>query len=246
MPNYKMTRQLIICLTILISACGQKNATIDNGKVVSQQLTVADSSQTFSITKATIEDFTKAKNNYKDKFIQDTLNVRKVNGVTEVPLNRPHYPPSVVFKDTLVGVGETEEREYHYLGHFPDIDNYLVSGTFWEHYECYLIDKETGNKTTTWNRPYLSPASEYYANLSLPYGLEGVPNGIQIWKVKTANQNNLIKYLELDQQIWVPDDFVWETNNSLILKVASVDKYLNENGQPNEKDFYYLRLLLKK
>jgi hypothetical protein len=246
MPNYKMTRQLIICLTILFSASGQKNATIDKVIIDSQLLIIADSSQTFSITKATAEDFTKAKKKYKDKFIQDTLNVKKVNGLIELPLKGPHYPPSINFKDTLVGIGETEEREYHYLGHYPDLDNYLVSGTFWEHNEYYLVDKETGRKTTTWNRPFLSPASEYYANLSLAYGLEGVPNGIQIWKVETANQNYLSKYLELDQQIWVPDDFVWETNNSLILKVASVDKYLNENRQPNEKDFYYLRLLLKR
>ena len=243
MPNYKMTRQLIFCLIILLSACGQKNATIDNRKLDNQPLSLGDSLQTFSITKTTIENFTKAKKIYKDKFIQDTLNIKKVNGVTEVPLHRPHYPPSVNFKDTLVGIGETEEREYHYLGHFPDLDNYLVSGTFWEHYECYLIDKETGSKTTTWSRPYLSPTSKYFANLSLPYGLEGLPNGIQIWNIE--NQNYLSKYFELDQQIWVPDDFVWETDNSLILKVATVDKYLNENGQPNEKDFYYLRLQLK-
>ncbi|MCU0421438.1 MAG: hypothetical protein MUC81_01410 [Bacteroidia bacterium] len=231
-------------MTLLLAACGQKNATIDNGKVDGQTLILADSSQTFSISKATIEDFSKAKSTYKDKFIQDTFAIRKVNGgVTELPLNRPHYPPSVIFKDTLVGIGETEEREYHYLGHFPDLDNYLVSGSFWEHYECYLINKETGSQTTTWNRQYLSPNSKYFANLSLTYGLEGLPNGIQIWKVE--DNNYLSKYLELDQQIWVPDDFVWETDNSLILKVIEVDNYLTESGVRNENDYYYLRLRLK-
>lgn len=245
MPNFKMTRPLFICLTILLSACGQKNRTIDNSELNNQPLSFADSSQSFSILKATIADFTKAKNSYKNKFIQDTLNVRKVNGVTEVHLHRPHYPPSVIFKDTLVGFGETEERQYHYLGHFPDLDNYLVLGTFWEHYECYLIDKENGSKTTTWNRPFISPSSRYFANLSMAYGLEGIPNGIQIWKVETSNQNYLSKYLELDQQIWAPDDLVWETDNSLILKVVSVDKYWETNGQFNSNDYYYLRLRLK-
>jgi hypothetical protein len=246
MPNYKMKRQLIIYLTILLSACGQKNATIDKSKVDKQPSSLGDSLQTFSIANVTIEDFTKAKNIYKDKFIQDTLAIKKRKGVTEIPLHQPHYPPSVIFKDTLVGIGDTEEREYHYLGHFLDLDNYLVSGTFWEHYECYLIDKETGRKTTTWNRPFLSPSSKYFANLSMTYGLEGESNGIQIWKVETSNRNNISKYLELDQQIWVPDDFVWETDHSLILKVAPVEKYLNENGQPpNENDFYYLRVQIK-
>ena len=77
----------------------------------------------------------------------------------------------------------------------------------------------------------------------MPYGLEGLPNGIQIWKIE--NNNYLRKYLELDQQIWVPEDFVWETDNTIILKVAAVEKYLNKNGQLNEKDFYYLKLRLK-
>jgi hypothetical protein len=239
----KMMRKLIFCLTILLFACGQKSPSIKRCNIENQSLSSGDSLQTFSMTKTTLEDFITAKEIYKDKFIQDTLNIRKINGITELPLNRLQYPPSVIFKDTLVGIGETEEREYYYLGHFPDLDNYLVSGTFWEYDECYLVDKETGGQTSTWNRPFLSPTSKYFANLSLPYGLEGLPNGIQIWKVE--NQNYLSKYLELDQQIWVPEDFVWETDNSLILKVTGVDNYLNENEQTKEKDFYYLRLRLK-
>ena len=81
----------------------------------------------------------------------------------------------------------------------------------------------------------------------MTYGLEGVPNGIQVWRID-RNENNQIepislsKHLELDQQIWAPEDFVWETDNSIILKVAAVDKYMNESGKPIENDFYYLRL----
>jgi hypothetical protein len=241
MTNYKLTRKLIICLTILLTACGQKNSSIDSNKKNKQELSLEDNINNFSITKTTQAEFLKAKKNYKDKFIKDSL--IKKNGVTELLLNSPHYPPSVKFKDTRVDIDETDERLFNYLGHFPILDNYLVSGSFWEFGEYYLIDKETGNQTTTWNRPFLSPTYKYFANLSLPYGLEGLPNGIQIWKIE--NNNNLSKYLELDQQIWVPEDFVWETDNTIILKVAAVEKYLNENGRPNEKGFYYIKLQLK-
>ena len=84
----------------------------------------------------------------------------------------------------------------------------------------------------------------------MAYGLEGVPNGLQIWNIERQENNQIEpvtiqKYLELDQLIWVPDDFVWETDNSLILKVASVEKYINESGQQHNGDFYYLRLKLK-
>jgi hypothetical protein len=205
-----------------------------------------DNSQTFSITKATREDFIKAKNRYKDKLIRDTLNIRKVNGIIEIPMARPGYFSSVIFKDTLLDTDDSGIREYHYLGYFPDIECYLVSGTFWEYYECYLIDKNSGYRTTTWNRPFLSPNAKYFANLSMPYGLEGVPNGIQIWKVgdDCNDFDYLSKYLELDQQIWVPDEFYWETDNSLILKVVPIDQFWDENGSPNQNDFYYLRIRL--
>jgi hypothetical protein len=228
-------------LTILLTACGQKNSSIESNKNNIQDLSIKDSLTNFSITKTTQDEFIKAKSIYKDKFIKDTL--IKTNGITELPLNSPHYPPSVIFKDTRVDIEDTNERLYNYLGHFPILNNYLVSGSFWEFCEYYLIDKETGIQTTTWNRPFLSPTYKYFANLSLPYGLEGLPNGIQIWKIEYNNY--LSKYLELDQQIWVPEDFVWETDNTIILKVAAVEKYLNENGRPDEKGFYYIRLQLK-
>ncbi|GAB1447177.1 hypothetical protein MASR2M44_01680 [Bacteroidota bacterium] len=87
------------------------------------------------------------------------------------------------------------------------------------------------------------------ANSSALYGLEGEPNGIQIWHIDTTKSESgealsIQKYLEIDQQICAPDDFYWESDQSLILKVATVESYLNESGQPNEKDFYYLRLRL--
>ncbi|MCA0426331.1 MAG: hypothetical protein LCH37_02755 [Bacteroidetes bacterium] len=87
------------------------------------------------------------------------------------------------------------------------------------------------------------------ANSSALYGLEGEPNGIQIWRIDNSKSESrealsIQKHLEIDQQIWAPDDFYWESDQSLLLKVAPVESYLNELGQPNEKDFYYLRLRL--
>jgi hypothetical protein len=68
-----------------------------------------------------------------------------------------------------------------------------------------------------------------------------MPNGIQIWRAEKG-YSYLMKYFELDQQIWAPDDFAWETDHSLILKVVSIEKYFTDNGRPHEKDFYYLRI----
>ena len=100
-----------------------------------------------------------------------------------------------------------------------------------------------------WNKPILSPHNNFIANLSIPYGLEGTPNGVQVWRVDRQHNNELepviSKYLELDQQIWAPVDFAWETDYSLLLKITPVENFMNEGRQPSQKDFYYTRLRIK-
>lgn len=248
MPYYKMTRQLIVYLTIFITAFGQNSQSAGNILSDSKEVTI-DSLQTFSITNATANDFNTAKSKSRDKILYDTTTFKKVNGEIKLLIDRK-WKPLITFTDTLLKTDETDIREYQYLGQFDKIGFYIVVGSFWEHYECYLIDKRTGKQTTIWNTPIISPDDKFIANLSMAYGLEGVPNGLQIWRIDRQKNNqvepiSLVKHLELDQQIWAPDDFVWETDNSLILKVATVDKFMNENGQPNENDFYYLRLRIK-
>jgi len=248
MPYYKMTRQLIVYLTIFFTACGQHSQSVDNSLLGSKEVAI-DSLHTFSITIATADDFNIAKSKSKDKTLYDTTIFKKINGEIKLPVDSK-WKPFVTFTDTLLKTDDTDIREYQYLGQFDKIGFYIVGGSFWEHYECYLIDKRTGIQTTIWNTPTISPDDKFIANLSMAYGFEGVPNGLQIWRIDRQVNNqveliSLVKHLELDQQIWVPDEFVWETDNSLILKVSEVEKFMNENGQPNENDYYYLRLQIK-
>lgn len=234
-------------LTTIISF-GQNSQSADNILSDSKVVTI-DSSQTFSITNATADDFKTAKSKAQDKILYDTISFKKVNGEIKLPVDRK-WKPFVTFTDTLLNTDETDIREYQYFGQFDKIGFYIIGGSFWEHNEFYLIDKRTGKQTTIWNTPTISPNDKFIANLSMPYGLEGVPNGLQIWRIDRNKHNqvepiSIVKHLELDQQIWAPDDFVWETDNSLILKVSAVDKCMNDNGQPNENDFYYLILRIK-
>ncbi|MEA5141285.1 hypothetical protein [Arcicella rigui] len=243
-----MTRQLTIILTFLLVTCGQNSQSADSN-LTESNTTYSDSLQTFSITKATADDFNKAKRSFVDKTLYDTTTFRKVNREIKLPVDEK-WKPFVTFRDTLLNTDDSEVREYNYVGQFEKIGFYIVGGSFWEHSEYYLIDKRTGRQTVTWSSPTISPTDKFIANLSMTYGLEGVPNGIQVWRID-RNPNNqvepisLSKHIELDQQIWVPEDFVWETDNSIILKVAAVDKYMNKRGQPNPSDFYYLRLKIQ-
>jgi len=232
-------------VTFLLAACGQNSQSADSN-LTESTIKPSDSLQAFSITKATADDYNKAKRLFIDKTLYDTTTFRKVNGEIKLPVDEM-WKPFVTFKDTLLNTDDSEVREYNYVGQFEKIGFYIVGGSFWEHSEYYLIDKRTGRQTVTWNSPTISPTDKFIANLSMTYGLEGVPNGIQVWYID-RNPNNQIepislsKHIELDQQIWVPEDFVWETDNSIILKVAAVDKYLNETGHPKPTDFYYLRM----
>lgn len=248
-------------IAILLSGCGNvtKNKNIEKpvpeltdsyiyalcDSIINNQGNFDESDGTFSITKSTIDEFEKANSKFKDQLNHDTTIIKKVKGEINLPLNRK-WKPLKTFKDTLIETDDTEIREFQYLGQFENIGIYVVGGSFWEHYECYLINKHNGNTTTIWNTPTLSPNQKYIASLSMAYGLEGVPNGIQIWSIDSNIENeaepiSINKFLEMDQLDWIPEELVWETNNSLILKVISVEHFMQSEGQPNAEDYYYLK-----
>ncbi|GAB1447168.1 hypothetical protein MASR2M44_01590 [Bacteroidota bacterium] len=207
-----------------------------------------DTAHSYTITRASLEDFTRAQKSFIDAIQYDTLNYQKVKGEIKLPLSGKSSE-FVRFTDSLVGTDNAAMREFHYQGQLSKIGHYLVLGSFWEHAEFYLINKQNGKSITLWGAPALSPNRKFVANSSALYGLEGEPNGIQIWRIDNSKSESgealsIQKHLEIDQQMWAPDDFYWESDQSLIVKVAPVESYLNESGQPNEKDFYYLRLLL--
>jgi hypothetical protein len=236
-----MIKPFFIGILLVISSCGGMKDAKNHGSIDSQTADKSFRLKPFSMVVVSKDNFAKAKKRYVDQLIPDTLTIRKINGVIKIPINQPNFIDTVFFRDSLGDIDEASQQEYNYLGYFPSVNMYLVEGLFWENYACFLIDKESGHQTSTWNRPYLSPKGRYFANLTMTYGLENMPNGIQIWRVEKG-YSYLMKYFELDQQIWAPEDFAWETDHSLILRVVSTEKYFNNNGSPHEKDFYYLRI----
>jgi hypothetical protein len=236
----------VVIGSILLTGCKQsvKNHTLS--KTTDSLSLPNTSSEPFSITTASKNDFNRCKQ--RDYITYDTLLFRKKNGTLKLPTSEK-WKPFVIFSDSLVDSDDDKEREFRYLGQFKEIGYYIVSGNFYEHSEDYLIDKNSASQTVIWNDPKISPGREFIANLSMSYGLEGEPNGVQIWRVIKDENNEadpitISKILEIDQQIWVPDDFVWETKNTLILKVIPVAKFWDKTGNLNKNpsDFYYLRI----
>jgi hypothetical protein len=229
--------KLIYCLLFLLISCNSKSQETD--KIVIQ---------TFKIVESTFEEFKLAQSNFIDIQHYDTIKHQKKNGEIKLPINRK-WNPFVIFHDTLLDTDESSIKNYKYIGQFDKIGYYIVVGNFWEHFECYLINKNNGNQIVIWNTPKISQNQQFIANLSIPYGLEGVPNGIQIWKIN-KNKNNdvepfsIFKHIEIDQEVWVPLDFVWD-NNSIILKVLSIEEYINNSNNIIDKDCKYLKLLIE-
>lgn len=243
-----MIRHLIFVVTITLLSCKKDSQTSEKAQHIdtvsnASQKPIENSKQ-FEFTVATEQDFIEAKAKFKDKLTQDTINFPKINGEIKLPIEGKK-PTQLSFRDTLLNTDDENIREYKYEGQFKQIDHYVVSGTFWEHYEIYLINKNTGEYTLLWNNPALSPSNQFIANLSLPFGLEGTPIGIQIWRInKTNNTSNfsISKHLEINPIDWAPTDFVWESDKVILLKVAKVDTFLNSNGIPHKNDYYYLKL----
>jgi cell division protein FtsL len=248
--NLKMKKILPLLLLTFIFSCSSKPAetalTEENIQLNSETEKLTEEKEKtavhYSIEKATKADFDKAKKASSNALTLDTLNSRKKNGVIEV-LTNGKWKPLTAFKDTLNSPesDDDEIREYKYVGQIKSINKYIVEGYFWEHYECYLVDKATGKIDTTWTRPYLSPDKKMLSSLSMPYGLEGPPLGIQIFRIED-NGLNLSKFIEINQQEWSPYDFYWESPRSVIIQILPVDRVLEINGIPKEEDYSYIRL----
>lgn len=122
------------------------------------------------------------------------------------------------------GVESVEGVDFEFHGINKQNDFYIVEGHYWEWYEFYLVSRKTGSVDTIWTRPIFSPNNLLLISKSTDYGLEGHPNGYQIWQLN--QQNRWTKVYEIDQQDWVPLDFRWISDGTFILKKAKMGDYL--------------------
>ena len=225
-----MTGKLLLISILNLVSCSP----FENSEVRENRSIVADV-PAFCFEHVSEEVFVLAKKVYAEKLLKDTLNIRKQNGQLKLSL---FSGVDKVFQDSIRGIEDENRKEYNYLGQFKEVDFYVVSATYWEHFEIYLIDKKSGDNYTVWSVPSLSPDNKKIAAI-LPFGLEGEPVGIQILSIDKTNYSQIEKILEIDQKFWSPVDFVWEDNSSIILKTMELNNFPEEK---ESKKFGYLRL----
>lgn len=192
----------------------------------------------FCIEQVNKEVFEFAKKQYVEKLLRDTLNYKKKNRIITLSLTS-NSNAQRVFKDSIQGLEDENRKEYNYLGQLKEIDFYLVSVNYREHFEVLLVDKKSGNIYSVWSVPLLSPNNKLIAAI-LPYGLEGEPVGIQILSVNKTNYNQINKIIEIDQRLWNPIEFFWENDSSIILKVIAIPNFTK--GEKELKEYKFIRL----
>lgn len=118
---------------------------------------------------------------------------------------------------------EVEVSKYEYLGFNPVTEFHVVIGRFWEHSECYLVDQRSARIDTIWSEPIFSRNDSLIISKSLPYGLDGLPNGFQVWTLN--HQRRWTKVQEHDQQDWLPLEIKWVSDREFLVKQMSVDDF---------------------
>jgi hypothetical protein len=196
-----------------------------------------DTIKTFCFEPVSKDVYLSAQKTYVEKLIQDTTCFIKQNEQLKLPLYS-RINEYRIFQDNYKGDEDENKCIFNYLGQFNQIDYYVVSVTYWEHYEVLLVDKLSGDHYVIWSVPKISPDNNLIATI-LPFGLEGEPVGIQVLYVNKFDDNHIQKIIEINQQLWNPIDIIWESNNSIILKVNKMTDYCKSG---KEVDFSYMRL----
>lgn len=143
-----------------------------------------------------------------------------------------------IFSDTLTNTDNPVQRVYRYMGKYQEINKHLVEASYWENFYYLLIDGHDGLIDTLWSKPYFSENNSFIIARSLTFGVEGSPNGLQIWKLFN---NELIKIIEINQQEWIPQDIVWESEKSLLFSFKKVEDYWSQTDSGKN---YYARLTI--
>ena len=234
----KNTINILVSGLFLISSCSNPNG--------EQKNTFDDSDLT-----------TKTRSDETDEILNvDNTDSEKFNHFESLPEYEPLTKTLELKKDSTIKIPvdsgevlfqgtpslEVDISDYTYYGINENINFYFVSGSFWEHYEGYLVDKKTGKIDTIWTEPTFSINDSLIISKSMDYGLEFVPNGFQVWKL--SKEIIWKKIMEIDQLDWVPLQIKWVTKNQFIVKTTSVENYL-ENGPDIKQNFDFRKYQVK-
>jgi hypothetical protein len=139
----------------------------------------------------------------------------------------------IIYKDDSI-VGESRAI-YEYKNTIKKYNLIHVKGHFWEWTADFLISLKDGKETVLWGNPNFSPSGKYIICSSADLEAMEMNNGIQLF---SNSQGNLEIIFEKLIDNWEPIETKWETDSTILIKRATLDKDYN-------KTYDYLRMKLK-
>jgi len=123
---------------------------------------------------------------------------------------------------------------YHYWTELPKVRQWVVMASFFEGSAVKLIDQRTGQLTTLWGEPSVSPDGRYLLayNTDMVAGFD--PNGLQLYRMEATGPRLLWERL-LDS--WGPAEVRWDGNKAVVIKQ---DAGITHDG--NAVETHYVRL----
>lgn len=230
-------------LLILLLALGCTSQSGEQAATATTEGTTNTSSDLYTLEEATEDEFEKAASRQTIGFSMEPGDAQKANGTIRLQINGA-WRSMEAFRDTLLNTTSAEKREYKYLGQNRELNKYLVAEIGNDTYQTYLVDKTTGELTSTWSEPVPSPDGKYLASISPPAASS--PNGIQVWQITKQGDNvSIEKYFQVDSPDWKPLELYWASPQTVLLRVVPMEKYKARRGEPRPEDFTYVRLTVK-
>ncbi len=179
---------------------------------------------------------------YKDKkkksvsfLLADTLAHKKTNGIITLPCQKK----TVTFTD-LPSEEETH-RIYEYIGQINWLNAYVVYGMYWEDYDFTLIDKTSGERTSTFvDFPNISADKKKIICL----GANVYENTADL-DFYIIDNKKIVQKMNAGFKNWMPageyTDMFWSNDGYFYLPVVATNNFWKPDGSLNDQ-WQYIRI----
>ncbi|MDO4880587.1 MAG: hypothetical protein Q3983_04845 [Capnocytophaga sp.] len=133
-----------------------------------------------------------------DFILRDTLAIQKKNGVIVLPCENEN---TVIFQD-FENDEDINMRTYGYIGQIEELDQYVLSGSYYEAWDAILIDKKTGLAKHILDYPHISPDKKHMVCVTLnPY------EGTTEFSLYSINENGINKIVQTSFVRWALQEY---------------------------------------
>lgn len=178
------------------------------------------------------KDFFDSKKSTEVSFLlADTTQIIKKERVLELPCQNK----TVTYVDKPDA--EEDRQEYDYIGQVAFLNQYLISGSYYEGHDYRFIDKNTSEEIQFIDYPYISSDKKHIISIyTNPYETSA---DLELF---TIADTQIKKTLYVSFNKWMPTvepgDIFWSNDGYLYLSVNSVHTFWNADGNLNKKSQY--------